>query len=161
LIRRWFLAFLGTGSAALAAGSARVLTSCAQGEEQGSKDQGSQNGESASTGGKTGGKPTSFQLIVFSDTDELSLPEGLRYEIIRSSGDPLTANQVSGDHNDYVAYFPIDVLEGSEDSEDGIHSVNHEYMNSMFWSDYTDPESQTKEQIAQEKAGRLARAPVE
>jgi hypothetical protein len=134
------------------AGRARALTSCVQGEEQGS-----QNGESASTGGKTGGKPTSFQLIVFSDTDELSLPEGLRYEIIRSSGDPLTANQVSGDHNDYVAYFPIDVLEGSEDSEDGIHSVNHEYMNSMFWSDYTDPESQTKEQIAQEKAGRLAR----
>jgi uncharacterized protein len=139
LIQRRFLTFLGTGSAALAAGSARALTSCAQGEEQGY-----QNGESASTGGKTEVKPTSFQPMEFSDTDELVLPEGLRYEIIRRSGDPLTANQVYGDHNDYVAHFPIDALEGSEDSEDGSLWVIHEYINSMFWSDYTDPESQTK-----------------
>jgi hypothetical protein len=152
LIRRRFLTFLGTCSAALAAGSARVLTSCAQGEEQGS-----QNDESASACGKTGGKPRSFQPIEFSDTDQLVLPEGFRYEIIRSSGDPLTANEVCGDHNDYVAYFPMDALEGSEDSEDGMHWVNHEYINSMFWSDYTDPESQTKEQIAREKAGGLGR----
>jgi Alkaline phosphatase PhoX len=154
-IRQRFLCFLGTCSAALATGSARVLTSCAQGE-----DQGPQNGESASTGSKTGGKPTSFQPIEFSDTDELGLAEGSRYEIIRSSGEPLTANQVYGDHNDYVAYSPIDALEGSEDSEDGILWINHEYMNSMFCSDYTDPEGQTKktkEQIAREKAGRLAR----
>jgi hypothetical protein len=131
------------------------LISCAQGEEQGS-----QNGESASTDGKTGGKPTSFQPIGFSDTDELVLHDGFRFEIIRSSGAPLTANQVYGDHNDYVAYFPLDALEGSEDSEDGILWVNHEYINPMFWFDYTNPESQTKktkEQIARERAGRLAR----
>jgi secreted PhoX family phosphatase len=127
LIRRRSLTFLDTGSAGLAAGSTRVLTSCAQGEEQGSK-----NGDSASTGGKFGGKPTSFQPIEFSDTDELVLPEGFRYEIIRSSGDPLTANQVYGDHNDYVAYFPIDALEGGEDSEESILWVNHEYINTMF-----------------------------
>jgi len=144
LIRRQFLTFLGKDSAALAAGSARALTRCAQGEEQGSKDKGSQNGKSASTGDKTGGKPTSFQPIEFSDTDELVLREGFRYEVIRSSGDPLTANQVYGDYNDYVAYSPLDALEGSEDSEDGIHWVNHEYIDSMFWSDYTDRESQTK-----------------
>ena len=103
LIRRRFLTFLGTGSAALAAGSARVFS---------------------------------------------------------SSSDPLTANQVLGDHNDYVAYVPADALEGSEVSEDGIHWVNHEHINPMFWSDSTDPESQTKktkEHIAREKAGRLAR----
>jgi hypothetical protein len=77
LIRRRFLAVLNTGSASLAARSARVLTSYVQGEEQGS-----QNGE------------------------------------------------------------------------------KHEYIDPMFWSDCTDPERQTKktkEQIAQEKAGRLAR----
>jgi hypothetical protein len=160
LIRWRFLTFLGTGSAAMAASTARVLTSCAQGEEQGSKDRASQNGESASTGGKTGGKPTSFQPIEFSDNDEPVLPEGFRYEIIRSSGEPLTANQVYGDHYDSLAYFPIEALEGSEDSEDGINWVNHEYINLMFRSDYTDPESQTektKEQIAREKAERLAR----
>jgi secreted PhoX family phosphatase len=49
----------------------------------------------ASTGDKTGGKPTSFQPIEFSDTDEMDLSEGFRYEILRSSGDPLTANQVN------------------------------------------------------------------
>ena len=43
LLRRRFLAVLDTGSAALAARSARVLASYVQGEEQGS-----QNGESAS-----------------------------------------------------------------------------------------------------------------
>jgi hypothetical protein len=139
LIRLRFLTFLGTGSPALAVGSARALTSCAQGEEQRSKDEGSQNGKSASTGGKTGGKPTSFQPIEFSDTDELVLPEGFRYEIILSSGDPLTSNEVYGDHNGYVAYFPIDALEGNDDSEDGILWVN------------------PKEHIAREMTGRLAR----
>ncbi len=160
LSRRRFLTFLGTGSAAVAAGSTGVLTGCAQGEEQVSKDRASHNGESASTGDEAGGKPPSFQPIEPSDADELVLPEGFRYEIICSSGDPVTANQVSGDHNDYVAYFPIDALEGSEDSEDGILWVNREYVNPMFWFDYTDPETQTKrtkEQIARERAGRLAR----
>jgi hypothetical protein len=155
LLRRRFLAVLDTGSAALAARSARVLASYVQGEEQGS-----QNGESASTRGKTGGKPTSVQAIEFSDTDELILSEGFCYEFIRSSGNPLIANQESGDHNDYVAYFSTYVLEGGEESEDGIHRVKHEYIDPMLWPDYTDPESQTKktkEQIAREKAGRLAR----
>src|ERR687894_1764996 len=156
LSRRRFLTFFGTGSTALAAGSAGVLSGCAPGEEQGSKDQGSQNDESAFTGGKAGAKLSSFQPIEPSDADELVLPEGFRYEIIRSSEDPLAANQVYGDHNDCVAYFPTDALKGGEDPEDGILWVNHEYINPMFWSDYTDPEGQTKktkEQIAREKAG--------
>jgi hypothetical protein len=157
LIRRRFLIFLGTGSAALAAGSASALTSCAQSEEQGSKDQEYKNGKSASTAGKTGGKPTYFQPVEFSDTDELIPPEGCCYEVIRRSGDASTTNRVCGDHNDYVAYSAIDALEDSEDSEDGIHWVNHEYVNSIFWSDYTDPKSQTKEQVAWERAWRLAR----
>jgi len=40
--------------------------------------------------------------------------------------------------------------------EDGILLVNYEYTNLMFWFDYTDPETQTKqtkEQIAREKTG--------
>ena len=143
LIRRRFLTFLGTGSAALAAESASAFTSCAQGEEQGS-----QTDKSASTGGK----PTSFQPTQFSD--EMVLPEGFRYEIICRSGDALTADQVYGD---YVAYSARDALEGSEASEDSIHWVNHGYVSSMFWFEYTGPGSQPKEQTAREKAGRLAR----
>jgi len=55
-----------------------------------------------------------------------------------------------------VAYFPIDTLEGGNNPEDGIAWVNHEYINLMFWSGYTDPEGatrKTKEQISREKAG--------
>jgi hypothetical protein len=157
LSRPPFPTFLGTGSATLAARGTGILTGCAQGEELGSKDRGSHSGEPASRG--AGGKSSSFQPIEFSDTDELDLPEGFHHEIIRSSGNPLTANQVYGDHNDYVAYVPVDALEGKA-SEDGIHWVNHEYLNPMFRLDYTDAESptkKTKEQIAWEKAGRLAR----
>jgi uncharacterized protein len=149
LLRRRFLAVLDTGSAALAARSARVLTSYAQGEEQRS-----QNGESAYTRGKTGGKPTPVQAIEFSDTDELILSEGFCYEFIRRSGNSLTANQVSGDHNDYVAYFPIYVLEGGEESEDGIHRVKHEDIDPMSWPDYTDPESQTKKRRSRKRGRR-------
>ena len=64
------------------------------------------------------------------------------------------------DPNDYVAYFATGALEGSEDSEDAIFWSDHGYTNPVFWSVYTDPESQIKkttEQMAWEKAGRLAR----
>jgi hypothetical protein len=105
-------------------------------------------------------KGTAFQSTELSDTDEQVLPEGFRYEIICSSGDPLTANQVHGDHSDYMVYVPVDTLEGSEVSEDGTHWVNQEHIDTPSWSDSTDPESQTKktkEYTAREKAERLAR----
>jgi uncharacterized protein len=92
--RRRFLTFLGTGSAALAAGSAGVLTGCAESEEQGAANQGSQNGEPAPAGGQAGGRQTFFRAIEPSDKDDLVLPEGFGYEIIRSSGDPLGGAQI-------------------------------------------------------------------
>ena len=130
--RRRFLTFLGTGSAALAAGSAGVLTGCAESEEQGAANHESQNGEPAPTGGQAGDSSAFFKAIEPSDKDDLVLPEGFRYEIIRSSGDPLGGGLTYGDHNDFVAYFPIDTLEGGDNSEDGLLWVNHEYINPMF-----------------------------
>jgi hypothetical protein len=100
------------------------------------------------------------RIIEFSDTDEPVLPEAFRHEIVRSSGDSPTATQAHGDHNEYVAYVPVDALEGSKDSEDGILWANHEYIIPIFRFDLTNPESRTKktkEQMAREKAGRLAR----
>jgi hypothetical protein len=79
--------------------------------------------------------------------------------VLPKGGEPLAANQVYSDHNNHVAYYPLDVLEGSEGSEGGIHFVNHEYINPTFWSDYTHPESQTKKtkgHLTREKDGRLA-----
>jgi secreted PhoX family phosphatase len=153
MTRRRFLTFLGTGSAALAAGSTGVLVGCSEGQE-GANQQGSQNGEAAQA--PAGGGGPSFRPIEPTDKDDLVLPEGFGYEIIRSSGDPLGGGLTYGDHNDFVAYFPIDALEGGDNSEDGILWVNHEYINPMFWSDYTDTEGatrKTKEQISREKAG--------
>ena len=151
--RRHFLTFLGTGSAALAAGSGGVLVGCAEGEEQGSGAQPSQNGEAVQVGGN--GRP-SFGPVRPSADDDVVLPQGFKYDVVRSSGDSLGGDMVYGDHNDYVAYFPIDTLDGGDDSEDGILWINHEYVNPMFWSNYTDPESATKktrQQVAREKAG--------
>ena len=155
--RRRFLTLLGTGSAALAVGSAGIL-GCSS-ESQGASQNGSDEaaGEQAQTSaGSQGGNDTFFKPVEASDADELRLPDGFRYEVVRSSGDPMGGGMVYGDHNDFVTYFPIDALDGGDDSEDGILWVNHEYINPMFWSDYTDTEGATKktrEQVAREKAG--------
>ncbi len=149
MTRRRFLTYLGAGSAALTAGSAGMLSGSAEAQQQAASNAEAQNGKSASGGG------TPFKPIKPSDADELVLPEGYKYEVIRSSGDPLTSDRAYGDHNDYVAYFPIDTLEGGENSGDGLLWVNHEYINPMFVSDYTDKDSKTEkstEQVAKEKA---------
>lgn len=155
MTRRRFLTFLGAGSAALTAGSTGVLAGCASGEEQGAAQPESSNGGQTQGSAGSGSEPF-FRPIEPSDADELLLPEGYKYEVIRSSGDPLTGDEVYGDHNDYVAYFPIDTLDGGDDSEDGILWINHEYINPLFWSGYTDPEGQTRktpQQVSREKAG--------
>ena len=152
--RKKFLTFLGTGSAALAAGSAGVL-GCSSEESSAATTTGSSNGE-VSQAGAGSGQGAFFRPIEPTDADELRLPQGYKFELIRSAGDPLTGDEVYGDHNDYVAYFPIDTLEGGDSSEDGILWVNHEYINPMFWSGYTDTEGQTRktpQQISREKAG--------
>ena len=148
--RRRFLTFLGTGSAALAAGSSGVLT------DSPAKAQGRREDEIAQSSEKSSNAPSSFKPIEPSDADDIKLPEGYKYDVIRSSEDPLTADRNYGDHNDFIAYFPIGALDGGDSSEDGILWVNHEYINPMFFSGYTDPDGKkkkTKEQIDKEKSG--------
>ena len=72
--RRRFLTFLGTGSAALAAGSSGVLVGCAEGEEQGAGkqdagNQGSSGNEEAQASAATNGS-ASFAAIDPTDEDE-------------------------------------------------------------------------------------------
>ncbi len=149
--RRSFLTFLGAGSAALAAGSAGVTARPTEAQE-----------------GFTGAASTpyedtsaeiselSFTPIEPTDADELVLPEGFKYDIIRRWGEPVTSDgREFGFNNDYVAYFPIDALENGTNSEDGILWVNHEYVDSKWVSEYTgsedEPNTRTPEQVAQEK----------
>ena len=109
--RRRFLTYLGTGSAALAAGSAGVLTGCAEGQGQngsGSEENGSADGGASQA--TSGGERPFFTPIEASDDDELRLTEGFKYDIVRRSADPMGGGMIFGDHADYLAYFPIDSL---------------------------------------------------
>ena len=150
MTRRSFLTYLGAGSAALAAGSAGVLNKPAEAQE------GFTGAASTSYEGESArGFELAFDPIEPSDADELILPEGFKFNIIRRWGEPVTGDRNFGFNNDYVAYFPIDALQGGTNSEDGLLWVNHEYANPMYVSDYTDPENATKktsDQVAREKA---------
>ena len=150
--RRRFLTYLGTGSVALVAGSSGVLAGCGKSEEESAANEGSPK-ETAQA--PAGGEELFFEPIEPSDADDLVLPEGFKYDVIRKWGDLVTPDRDYGYNNDYVAYFPIDTLEGGENSEDGLLWVNHEYPIALFVSNYTNPDYDTKktpEQISKEKA---------
>ena len=149
--RRNFLTYLGVGSAALAAGSTGI-TARPAGAQEGF------TGAASTPYGSTSAEISelSFTPIEPTAADELVLPEGFKYDIIRRWGEPVTSDgQEFGFNNDYVAYFPIDALEDGTNSEDGILFVNHEYVDSKWVSEYTgsedDPNTRTPEQVAQEK----------
>lgn len=141
--RRAFLTFLGAGSAALAAGSAGIFT----------KEAGAQEFAGAASTPFRYGDPqylTFFTPIAPTEADELVLPPGFRYDVIRRWGEPVTSNgRTYGYNNDYVAYFPIDALTGGLNSYDGLLWVNHEYVDAKWVSGYTDSDGATKKTKAQ------------
>jgi secreted PhoX family phosphatase len=145
LTRRRFLTFLGAGSAALAAGSAGTPTGA---------------GDTPAIGGVSEARAAqasrlSFTPIEPTGDDEVVLPRGFKYDVVRKWGDRVTADADYGYNNDFVAYFPIDALDGGQNSQDGILWVNHEYPDPKWVSEYEDSERETEkspEQIAQEKA---------
>jgi uncharacterized protein len=150
MTRRRFLTFLGVGSAALATGSTGILAGCVgSGERRGAVEA----AEEAAAPAVAGARGLFFEPIEPTDEDELILPRGFKYDVVRKWGDSVTEDAPYGYNNDYVAYFPIDALEGDQNSGDGLLWVNLEYPDPMWVSEYTDPETEkTPEQIAQEKA---------
>ena len=110
LTRRRFLTFLGAGSAALAAGSAGAPTGAGDAPVIG--DVSEARAAQASR--------LSFAPIEPSGDDEVVLPTGFKYDIVRKWGDPVTEDANYGYNNDFVAYFPIDALDGGQNSQDGI-----------------------------------------
>jgi len=97
-----------------------------------------------------------FNPISPSDEDRLILPEGFDFTIIRKWGDKITETENFGYNNDYVAYLPIDFLEGGNNSEDGLLVVNHEFPSPLFINGYTDDDFKnnkikTKDEVEAEK----------
>ncbi|WP_404330273.1 PhoX family protein [Mesobacillus maritimus] len=122
--RRSFLTYMGTGTAAVVAAtsgldafvpkaSAATANHLMDGQPKGGK-----------------GKPLTvpFKEINRSWENELLLPKGYNYNIIASYGDVINSKgEKFGDAADLTVYFPIDSLEGGNNSEDGLIWVNHEF----------------------------------
>ncbi len=97
-----------------------------------------------------------FNPIDPSDKDELILPEGFSYTIIRKWGDKITEGEDYGFNNDYTQYLPIDLPVGGNNSEDGLLFVNHEYPSPLFINNYTAEDFRngrvkTPEEVSREK----------
>ena len=87
---------------ALAAGSAGVPTARAA-------------GDTPAIGGVSEARAAqasrlSFTPIEPTGDDEVVLPRGFKYDVVRKWGDRVTADADYGYNNDFVAYFPIESL---------------------------------------------------
>lgn len=78
-----------------------------------------------------------FKPIESSSQDELILPDGFRYEIIRKWGDRINDTDFYGYNNDFCCFVPINFHNGAKSSEDGLLFINHEYPHSLFVSGYS------------------------
>lgn len=109
----------------------------------------------AGRGGRTTARQISntqppFTPIAPTNADDLVLPPGYRYNVVRIYGDEIAAGQPFGYNADFIGYFPIDWLEGGQSSTDGLLWVNHEYNNPMLMYGYMGG-PKTPEQIAIER----------
>lgn len=97
-----------------------------------------------------------FKPIKPSLADELILPDGYSYHIIRKWGDMISGTEYFGYNNDFVTFLPFKNSDGTLNINDGIMFVNHEYPIPLFISGYT-PEDhkagkiKTEDQILREK----------
>ncbi|MCX7701236.1 MAG: DUF839 domain-containing protein [Gemmataceae bacterium] len=141
--RRSFLTYLGVGSYA-------TLTAC----RVGSAD--------FPVSRRKAAPPDWFQPIGPSLADELIVPHGFQVDLIMKWGDDLGSRDPDGQpekfgfNNDFIAYFPIDALQGGTNAAEGLLWVNHEYPNPLFQSGYTAADykagkRKTVEQIMAEK----------
>ncbi len=91
-----------------------------------------------------------FTPIPATDADTLTLPKGYSYQILLPWGERLNdRGEEIGFNHDFVGYFPIDLLEGSESSTEALLTINHEYANPLFVGGNT--KERTPEQISAEK----------
>ena len=97
-----------------------------------------------------------FKPVEASVEDSFILPEGFKYELIRTWGDRISDTELFGFNNDFVGYLPIDLLQGGNNSNDGLLVVNHEFPSPLFINNYSDEDFKngrikTKEEVDNEK----------
>ncbi|MBG9793283.1 hypothetical protein ABD76_12460 [Paenibacillus dendritiformis] len=134
--RRTFLAYLGSGAAALAAASAGL------GSFEGTAEARTADHLFGFKSNRVSGY---FDPIDPSDADELILPKGYKYDVVAAYGDVINpTGDTFGFNCDFTLYFPID---GS--SEHGLLWVNHEYSSDVFVHGPKKGDSYTAKQIRQ------------
>lgn len=105
---------------------------------------------------RRGVPPPFFKPIAPSAEDRLVLPDGYRADLICKWDEPLGSKgphgaERFGFNNDFLAYFPIDALEGGKSNDEGLLWVNHEYPHPLFVSGYAGSDRKKREQILREK----------
>ena len=121
--RRKFLTYMGTGTAAVVAASTGLgaLAPKANAATANHLMDGQPKGK-----GKALTAP--FKEIGRTWENEIVLPKGYHYNIIASYGDVINSKgDKFGDAADLTVYFPMDSLEGGNNSEEGLIWVNHEF----------------------------------
>ncbi|MBN9387333.1 MAG: PhoX family phosphatase [Chloroflexi bacterium] len=93
-----------------------------------------------------------FQPITPSTADEVVLPPGFSYTVIRKWGDYVVGGEKFGFNSDFNAYFPIDFLQGGNNPNEGLLWNNHEYISQLFISNRPANVNPTFEQLANEKS---------
>jgi uncharacterized protein len=74
-----------------------------------------------------------FAVTAATRADAMTLPNDYSYQVVAPWGEtiPGTKSEIGFNH-DFVGFFPIDMLEGGTSSEDGLLTINHEYVNALF-----------------------------
>jgi uncharacterized protein len=136
--RRGFITYAGLGSYALLTGAAEA------------------RGQASFPSKRQTRRLPNFTPISASTEDRLVLPEGFTYDVLCAAGDPLGSagpkgKETFGYNNDFLAYFPIDSLQGGRNNDEGLLWVNHENPIPLFVSRYSGQGTKTAEQILAEK----------
>jgi len=85
--------------------------------------------------------------ITASDKDDLLLANGLKYQTIIKWNDKISNSDTFGFNNDFTCFIPFD----EKNPKDGLLWVNHEYVHSIFVSDFNEYQdaiqNKTREQV--------------
>jgi uncharacterized protein len=120
--RRKFLTYVGTGAAALTVATTGLGGLAPKVEAKGRDAANNLFGFNKKVSG------LNFKPIAPSDSDDIVLPKGYKYEVVAAYGDKINeAGDTFGFNCDFTQYFPID---GS--SNHGLLWVNHEYSSDVF-----------------------------